>query len=411
MKDQTKQESSSGSQRKRIGLWLVGARGAVSTCVAYGLHGLRAGTLAPQGLVTESEDLAGLDLPSLDDFVLGGHDVCQRDISQAAGELVRAGILDQELVASLSSEASAFEARLRPGPLDGPDVGVPDLDPASAELGAASPRQQIEQLQADWTQFESQNEVERTVIVLVASTEAARDAQPEWEDLEAFERALDGGVAQPASIIYAYAALASGRPLVNFTPSLGSTPPALRALAEREGVPHCGSDGKTGETLVKTCLAPMFRARNLRVLAWQGYNMLGNRDGEVLRKPAHRETKIRNKDEVLHDILGDGEPFNSKVGIDFVPSLGDWKTAMDFVHFEGFLGTRMSMQLTWSGCDSALAAPLVLDLVRLAAFAQGQGEVGVMSHTACFFKAPIAGGGHDFHLQYSKLLEYVRSKS
>jgi myo-inositol-1-phosphate synthase len=175
-------------------------------------------------------------------------------------------------------------------------------------------------------------------------------------------------------------------------------------------VPHCGNDGKTGETLVKTVLAPMFTARNLRVLAWQGYNMLGNRDGEVLVDGAHRQAKLRNKDEALRSLLGD-EGLHTRVGIDFVPSLQDWKTAWDFIHFEGFLGTRMSLQFTWSGSDSALAAPLVLDLVRLAELARRLGEAGEMLHTASFFKAPIAGGTHDFRAQFQSLLEYAGARS
>ncbi len=173
-------------------------------------------------------------------------------------------------------------------------------------------------------------------------------------------------------------------------------------------MPHCGNDGKTGETLLKTTLAPMFAARNLRVLAWQGYNMLGNRDGEVLSDSAHRESKVRNKNEALRSLLGD-DSVHTHVSIDYVPSLQDWKTAWDFVHFEGFLGTRMSLQFTWSGSDSALAAPLVLDLIRLADFAHARGEAGEMPQVACFFKAPLSGGTHDFLRQHQVLLEYVRN--
>ncbi len=403
---QSSQRADSSASRP-AGLWLVGARGAISTCLLYGLHGLREGLLEPVGLVTENTTLRDLPLVPLENLVLGGHDVCERPISEAAGELVRAGVLDRDLVTSGAAEAAAFEARLRPGPLDGPEVGVADLDPLSAELGGRPPRDQISALQADWDAFEKEQGIESTVVVLVASTEAVREAQEEWQDLPQFEAALDQGQPQPASVIYAYAAIASGRALVNFTPSLGSTLPALRQLAEVRNVPHCGSDGKTGETLVKTVLAPMFAARGLKVHAWQGYNMLGNRDGEVLRDPNHAATKIHHKDEVLRGILGRDSNHHSKVSIDYVPSLGDWKTAMDFVHFEGFLGARMSLQFTWAGCDSSLAAPLVLDLVRLALLAAERGEGGVMEHSACFFKAPLGGGSHDFHDQQARLLAYA----
>lgn len=399
------------NRNRRVGLWLIGARGAISTCVAYGLEGMRQGFLEPVGLATATEPFADVALVTCENLVLGGHDVCQRDLSQSAGELVRSGVLSADLVAGGVSAAAAYEARIRPGILDGPDVGLADLDPSAAELGAAPPREQIAQFHRDLDAFEADTGVTRTIVVYVASTEATRDAQPEWQELDAFEAALDAGTSQPASAIYAYAALKSGRPFINFTPSLGSTLPALRELADKQGVPHAGNDGKTGETLVKTVLAPMFAARALRVKTWQGYNMLGNRDGEVLRDEAHRESKLRNKDEALRSILGEDPDLHSKVGIDFVPSLGDWKTAWDFVHFEGFLGARMKLQFTWEGSDSALAAPLIIDLARLADFAAEVGESGEMAHTACFFKAPIAGGSHDFHRQHVTLLEYAARHS
>jgi myo-inositol-1-phosphate synthase len=158
-------------------------------------------------------------------------------------------------------------------------------------------------------------------------------------------------------------------------------------------------------------LAPLFVARNLRVLAWQGYNMLGNRDGEVLADPLHRESKLRSKGDVLPSILGPdpgGAEVHTHVGIDYVPSLRDWKTAWDFVHFEGFLGARMSLQFTWQGSDSALAAPLVIDLARLADHSAARGESGEMAHVASFFKAPLTEGSHDFHRQFQLLLEYAR---
>ena len=179
--------------------------------------------------------------------------------------------------------------------------------------------------------------------------------------------------------------------------------PALRELAVAEGVPVAGNDGKTGETLVKTVLAPMFSARALKVLAWQGYNMLGNRDGEVLEEPAHKAAKLENKDQALRELLSDDD-LHSEVAIDFVPSLNDWKTAWDFIHFEGFLGAKMSMQFTWQGSDSALAAPLILDLAILAELAsritykkKGESEWHsfhpVLSLLSYMLKAPMVPPG------------------
>ena len=140
--------------------------------------------------------------------------------------------------------------------------------------------------------------------------------------------------------------------------------------------------------------------------AWQGYNMLGNRDGEVLEEPAHKAAKLQNKDQVLRELL-DNDDLHTQVAIDFVPSLKDWKTAWDFIHFEGFLGAKMSLQFTWAGSDSALAAPLVIDLVRLVDEAARAGASGDLEHLACFFKAPLSGGTHDFHAQHNRLLAYA----
>ena len=395
-----------------MGLCLVGARGSVATCVAYGLAGLRAGLIEPVGLVTERAPLSGLDLVPLDDLVPLGFDVCRRPLTASAGELVQSGILDQDLVTAVSAEASAFESRVRPGVLDGAEVGLADLEPESARLGALAPREQVEHLRGEFDRWIRDHGLDRLVVVNLASTEALTDSRAAWKSLAAFEAELDAGRAQPASVTYAYAALGAGHPHVNFTPSPGAAPAALRELARERGVPHCGNDGKTGETLLKTVLAPLFVARNLRVLAWQGYNMLGNRDGEVLADPLHRESKLRSKGDVLPSILGhdpDGGQVHTHVGIDYVPSLRDWKTAFDFVHFEGFLGARMSLQFTWQGSDSALAAPLVIDLARLADHSAARGEGGEMGHVASFFKAPLTGGSHDFHRQFERLLEYVRA--
>lgn len=402
--------SRSESDRGRTGLWLVGARGAIATCVAYGIAGLRRGLIAPVGLPSSAPPLDELDLVAPGALVLGGHDICTRDLSRAAGELVAAGILPGDLVTASAEDATRYEAAIRPGILDTADTGFADLDPRAADLGSLGPREQVAALRADLDAFEKDHGLARVIVVFVASVEASFASQDAWKSVEAFEAALDADVAQPASVIYAYAAIGSGRPFVNFTPSLGAGIPALLELAKDKKVPVAGNDGKTGETLVKTVLAPMFRARALKVLAWQGYNMLGNRDGEVLRDPGHKAAKLRTKDEALRSILGGmpgGDELHTKVAIDYVPSLGDWKTAWDFIHFEGFLGARMSMQFTWAGCDSALAAPLVIDLARMLDLAHRRGESGVAEHLACYFKAPLGTTEHDFHRQIESLYRYA----
>ena len=150
-----------------------------------------------------------------------------------------------------------------------------------------------------------------------------------------------------------------------------------------------GNDGKTGETLVKTVLAPLFVARNLRLKTWYGYNLLGNRDGESLSDPGRQVSKLKSKDSALTRLVND-PGLATKVTIDFADSLHDWKTAWDYIQFDGFLGARMNVQFCWQGSDSALAAPLVLDLVRFAELSQRRGETGPLPHLASFFKSPLA---------------------
>jgi myo-inositol-1-phosphate synthase len=195
---------------------------------------------------------------------------------------------------------------------------------------------------------------------------------------------------------------------VNFTPSLGASPAAIQQLAAQRGTCHAGQDGKTGETLLKSVLAPMFAARNLEVMSWVGHNIFGNLDGLVLDDPANKAAKVKNKDQLVGGILG-YEP-QSLVSIEYIRSLGDWKTAWDHIHFRGFLGTPMTLQLIWQGCDSLLAAPLVLDLVRFTEVSRRRGEVGVLSHLGSFFKRPLGLAEHDFSRQFSLLCEWAAGR-
>src|SRR5258708_27543437 len=230
----------------RMGVWLIGARGSISTCVAYGLSGLRTRMVEPVGLCTQCDPLASLPLASLDDFVLGGHDVCQRSLHASAIELVREGILKEDLVQTVRGEVASISDRILTGAVDAMDLNSPDLDPAARRLGSAPPREQVAKFAADIAEFRTRENLDAVVVVHLASTEAVRPHQLEWEGLERFEDALDAGRAQPASLLYAYAAFTSRCPYVNFTPSLGASVGALRELARREQLPHCGNDGKTG---------------------------------------------------------------------------------------------------------------------------------------------------------------------
>jgi myo-inositol-1-phosphate synthase len=209
----------------------------------------------------------------------------------------------------------------------------------------------------------------------------------------------------PASALAAYAAFTAGCSFVDFTPSTGARLAALAHYAELRRVPFGGNDGKTGETLVKSVLAPMFALRNLRVHSWSGLNLLGGGDGANLADPAANAAKVASKQRVLRDTLGYVPQGTSR--IDYVEDIGDLKTAWDLIGFSGFLGTRMRMDFSWHGCDSALAAPLVLDLARITAAAHAAGHVGALTELGFFFKDPLGDGPGSLQEQWTALTTFV----
>jgi myo-inositol-1-phosphate synthase len=392
---------------RRIGLWLIGACGGVGTTVAVGLSALARGK-ASTGLVTALPLCEGLDLDEPGQFVVGGHDVRRGSFRESAfGLNERSGIFTARLLEECSDDLRQWSENLRSGVMvDGnatlrSQVELPDA------AKARTPREAIKQIQRDLTDFRERNQLDQVIVVNVSSTEPPFEMGPEHSRLESLQKALDKPVL-PTSGIYAYAALDIGFPYVNFTPSFGASCPALEELARERKVPHAGKDGKTGETLLKTVLAPMFAARNLNIKSWIGHNILGGGDGRTLNDPANKASKVKTKDAVLSDILG-YRP-QSLVSIEYVESLDDWKTAWDHIHFEGFLGTKMVMQFTWQGCDSILAAPLVIDLVRLTLSAHRRGESGVLSALACFFKSPMGSREQDFSRQWQTFETYVQAK-
>jgi myo-inositol-1-phosphate synthase len=395
---------------RRVGLWLIGALGGVGSTVALGLAALRRGLTDTTGLVTGQALFAGLDLDTPNQFVVGGHDIRRGSLAESVVTLSRRiGAFDRDVVDACMPDLEAWGENIRGGSTFNSGETIAALADRPDLPSAATPRGVIERLQRDIGDFARRNRLDQVVVVNVASTEPAAELRSEFGSLERLQAALgrsnDDHV--PVSSLYAYAAIDAGFPYVNFTPSTGAAMPALEQLAEQRDVPFAGRDGKTGETLVKTVLAPMFARRNLHVLSWVGHNILGNLDGRVLSDPRNKESKVRSKDQVIGEIVG--YPLQTHTSIEYVESLDDWKTAWDHVHFQGFLGVRMAMQFTWQGCDSALAAPLVIDLARLVLLAQRRGESGVLRHLACFFKSPMGVVEHDFFRQFAMVEEYVAS--
>ncbi|MGX7827326.1 inositol-3-phosphate synthase [Actinokineospora sp. 24-640] len=408
----------------RTGIWLIGARGSVATTTVAGAAALRAGIAAPTGCVTALPEFAGLGLPGYDELVFGGHDVVETGLVKRAEMLTEAGVLPPGLAELVRTDLLAADAAIRPGA----DVPAPHTDTgrrtefdqrgeqvatSRASTGgqtdfdrrgerADAQAETIARLVADLTEFREAHELERVVVVNVAATEPRSAPDPAHASWPLLAAALSTRSVLPASSLYACAALLADCPFVDFTPSTGARLPALDELARERGVPYAGSDGKTGETLVKSALASMFARRALRVRSWSGTNLLGGGDGATLADPDRAASKADSKAQVLGAILG--HPVEGGVHIHHVPDLGEWKTAWDHIGFAGFLGVRMTMQFTWQGCDSALAAPLVLDLARLIA---GVRRGGAVPELGFFFKDPVASTEHVLERQFATLLDWA----
>lgn len=397
----------SAPESGRTGVWLIGARGSVATTVVAGCAALAAGLHEPTGMVTETAAFADVPLPPLASLVFGGHDIASCPLPKRAEQLAASGVLPHGLPRSVQTELAAADAEIRPG---GPQPG----DTRDEETLVAA-------FATDLRTFRETHDLERVIVINVASTEAAPGAGAATEAVagsaspegaSAGEAGVGGASAGeagatgtraggtgderspataplPSSSLYALAALRAGCPYVNFTPSTGLHHPQLRDMARCSGLPYAGRDGKTGQTLLRSVLAPMLAQRALTVRAWSGTNLLGGGDGAALADPAAAAAKNAGKAAVLRDTLGELPP--GDLHIDNVPALGDWKTAWDHIAFDGFLGSRVILQTIWQGCDSALAAPLVLDLARLVAAAHAAGLSGPLPELGFYFKDPDGG--------------------
>jgi myo-inositol-1-phosphate synthase len=388
--------SSQGANGHRIGVWLVGSRGSVATTTVVGAGALAAALVPPTGLVTmTNEPFAGADLPAIGDLVFGGHDVVETPIEVRAAQLAAGGVLPPGMPSMLEEHIRRAEAEQR--------LGITGLE------ARERPRAAADRVAADLEDFRDRNNLEGVVVLNVASTEAPIEPHPAHADsdelLDAVARGLD---VLPPSSLYALAAIESGCAYIDFTPSTGARLPALELLSTYHGVPLAGRDGKTGETFMKTALAPAFAARALRVHSWAATNLLGGGDGLTLAQPDRARSKLQSKARCLEEILG--YPLEAPVRIDQLVDLGEWKTAWDHITFEGFLGVRMKMQFIWEGCDSALAAPLLIDLARFGALALERGETGVVPELAFFFKDPAGTNEHALDQQYRTLQRWVRQE-
>lgn len=395
----------------KLGIWIFGAMGGLSTTMIVGARSIARGKSGAQGLLTETEEFAKLDLQGIDGLVFGGHEVRKGKLQESAEEIYRhTGTIPYELIQSLAADLRKVDKNIRPGCLINAGKTITKLSGTKVAKGTTL-RKESKRIVKDIKEFMARNKLKRCVCVNLTSTEPKLRLTKAHQTPAGIESILDANRATAVrpSAIYAYAAAQLGLPFIHFTPSNAALVPGIRKTFEINDAPYMGADGKTGETLVKSSLAPMFKYRNLKVLTWQGYNILGDRDGIVLADQENKSSKVESKDALLSKILG--YPLHTHVGIDYVPSLNDLKTAWDFIHFQGFLDYKMTMQFTWQGCDAILAAPIVLDMVRFADLAKRRGEVGPMPHLSCYFKSPIDIDQHDLHLQWHLMTDYIRKAS
>jgi myo-inositol-1-phosphate synthase len=428
-KTETQKQDSSKIQspKGKLGVMIPGM-GAVATTFVAGVEAVRKGIAKPIGSLTQMGTIRlgkrtdarspkikeFVPLAGLDDLVFTGWDIFEDDMYAAAR---KAGVLERELLDQVKPLLSTIKPRKAVFDhnyvknIDGPNVkkGKNKMDLA-------------EQLRADIRDFKKTSGASRLITVWCGSTETFIEPSAPHQSLKAFEKALtqnDENIAP--SMVYAYASLSEGVPFANGAPNLTVDIPAMRELSRKNEAPICGKDFKTGQTLMKTILAPGFKARLLGLNGWFSTNILGNRDGEVLDDPGSFKTKEESKLSVLEHIL---QPelypdlygkFTHKVRINYYPPRGDNKEGWDNIDIFGWLGYPMQIKVDFLCRDSILAAPIVLDLVLFNDLAQRTPElrgIGIQEWLSFYFKSPMTAPGlypeHDLFIQLMKLKNTLR---
>ncbi|MGE5198487.1 MAG: inositol-3-phosphate synthase [Rhodospirillaceae bacterium] len=408
----------------KLGVMCVGL-GAVATTFIAGVLAVRKGIASPIGSVTQmgtirlgkrTEGRSPLvrdfvPLADLNDIVFGGWDIFEDNCYESAKH---AGVLEKDLLEQIRPELEAIKPwkavfdRQYVKRLDGPNVKK-----------GKNKRDLAEQLREDIRAFKKDNGLSRLVMIWCGSTEIFLTESPAHQSIEAFEKALEeNDPSIPSSMIYTYAALMEGVPYANGAPNLSVDVPAMMDLALKNQVPVTGKDFKTGQTLIKTVIAPGLKARLLGVEGWYSTNILGNRDGEVLDDPESFKTKEESKKSVLDYILQpDLYPQLYKdichvVRINYYPPRGDNKEGWDNIDIFGWLGYPMQLKINFLCRDSILAAPIVLDLVIFLDLAKRAGWSGIQEWLSFFFKSPMHAKNlypeHDLFIQSMKLKNTLR---
>jgi myo-inositol-1-phosphate synthase len=408
----------------KLGVLLVGL-GAVSTTTIAGVMAVRKGLAKPIGSLTQmgtirlgkrTEGRAPkinefVPLAGLDDIVFGGWDIFEEDCYAAART---AGVLERSQLDQVREELEA----VKPMPAVFDQRYVKRLDGPNVKKGK-NKKDLAEQLIADIRAFKAKHGCDRLVMLWVGSTEVFMKEGPVHQTLATFERALESSDdAIPSSMVYAYAALKEGIPFANAAPNLTADVPALQDLANQTKSPLAGNDMKTGQTLIKTIIAPGLKARLIGVNGWYSTNILGNRDGEVLDDPESFKTKEESKKSALDyifqphlypDLYGD---LTHVVRINYYPPRGDNKEGWDNIDLIGWLGYPMQLKINFLCRDSILAAPIVLDTALFMDLAKRAGMSGIQEWLSFYFKSPMHAPSvypeHDLFIQLMKLKNTLR---
>ena len=403
---------------------LVGL-GAVSTTFIAGVFAIRKGLAKPIGSLTQMGTIRLgkrtdnrspkineiLPLAALDDLVFGGWDIFEDDCYAAART---AGVIEPSLLDKVRPELE----KIRPWPAVFDQRYVKRLDGPNVKKGR-NKRDLAEQVIADIRKFKADNNLDRLVMIWCGSTEVFMTESEAHATTQNFERALEADDPTiPSSMVYAYAAIREGIPYANAAPNLTADIPALVELAATTKTPLAGKDLKTGQTLMKTIIAPGLKARLLGVDGWYSTNILGNRDGEVLDDPESFKTKEESKKSVLDYIL---QPhlypdlyahLCHVVRINYYPPRGDNKEGWDNIDLVGWLGYPMQLKINFLCRDSILAAPIVLDVALFMDLAKRGGMSGVQEWLSFYFKSPVHAPElypeHDLFIQLMKLKNTLR---
>jgi myo-inositol-1-phosphate synthase len=408
----------------KLGVLLVGM-GAVSTTTIAGVLAVRRALAPPIGALTQmgtirlgkrTEGRSPLirdfvPLASLDNIVFGAWDIFEENAYEAANT---AGVIETNLLDKIKPELEA----ITPMPAVFDRRYVKRLDGPNVKKGKTK-RDLADQLVDDMRRFRNNNGCDRLVMVWCGSTEVFLTESPAHATLSAFEKALaanDDSI--PSSMIYAYAAIKEGIPYANAAPNLSADVPALTELAASTGSPLAGKDLKTGQTLIKTIIAPGLKARLLGVEGWYSTNILGNRDGEVLDDPESFKTKEESKKSVLDYILQPNlypqlyKDLCHVVRINYYPPRGDNKEGWDNIDIFGWLNYKMQLKVNFLCRDSILAAPIVLDVALFLDLAKRAGMDGIQEWLSFYFKSPMHAPGlypeHDLFIQSMKLKNTLR---